>query len=96
MMARFSICSSSAILQEQNHEPDLHRHRHDLRPLRKSRDPRDPAGRSAGRGPQTALREQRLDELQRQVDKLLDVAGPAAQAEALAQAIAEEGYTVAA
>ncbi|HEY1129565.1 MAG TPA: GGDEF domain-containing protein [Roseateles sp.] len=36
---------------------------------------------------QTALREQRLDELQRQVDKLLDVAGPAAQAEALAQAI---------
>ena len=35
----------------------------------------------------TALREQRLDELQRQVDKLLDVAGPAAQAEALAQAI---------
>ena len=36
---------------------------------------------------QTALREQRLDELQRQVDKLLDVAGPAAQAEALVQAI---------
>ncbi|MFG6487364.1 diguanylate cyclase domain-containing protein [Roseateles sp. BYS78W] len=36
---------------------------------------------------QTTLREQRLDELQRQVDKLLDVAGPAAQAEALAQAI---------
>ncbi|MCY4743661.1 GGDEF domain-containing protein [Pelomonas sp. UHG3] len=36
---------------------------------------------------QTSLREQRLDELQRQVDKLLDVAGPAAQAEALAQAI---------
>ena len=36
---------------------------------------------------QTALREQRLDELQRQIDKLLDVAGPAAQAEALAQAI---------
>jgi diguanylate cyclase len=36
---------------------------------------------------QTALREQRLDELQRQVDRLLDVAGPAAQAEALAQAI---------
>ena len=36
---------------------------------------------------QTSLREQRLDELQRQVDKLLDVAGPGAQAEALAQAI---------
>ena len=36
---------------------------------------------------QTTLREQRLDELQRQVDKLLDAAGPAAQAEALAQAI---------
>jgi diguanylate cyclase len=36
---------------------------------------------------QTALREQKLDELQRQIDKLLDVAGPAAQAEALAQAI---------
>lgn len=36
---------------------------------------------------QTALRDQKLDELQRQVDKLLDVAGPAAQAEALAQAI---------
>ncbi|RZJ07741.1 MAG: GGDEF domain-containing protein [Rubrivivax sp.] len=36
---------------------------------------------------QATLREQRLDELQRQVDKLLDVAGPAAQAEALAQAI---------
>ena len=36
---------------------------------------------------QSALREQRLDELQRQVDKLLDVAGPAAQAEALALAI---------
>ncbi len=36
---------------------------------------------------QTALREQKLDELQRQVDKLLDVAGPSAQAEALAQAI---------
>ena len=36
---------------------------------------------------QTTLREQRLDELQRQVDRLLDVAGPAAQAEALAQAI---------
>ena len=36
---------------------------------------------------QTSLREQRLEELQRQVDKLLDVAGPAAQAEALAQAI---------
>jgi diguanylate cyclase len=36
---------------------------------------------------QTALREQRLDELQRHVDKLLDVAGPGAQAEALAQAI---------
>jgi len=36
---------------------------------------------------QAALREQRLDELQRQVDKLLDVAGPAAQAEAMAQAI---------
>lgn len=36
---------------------------------------------------QNALREQRIDELQRQVDKLLDVAGPAAQAEALAQAI---------
>ncbi len=36
---------------------------------------------------QTALREQKLDELQRQVDKLLDVAGPAAQAEALALAI---------
>ncbi|WP_343623070.1 GGDEF domain-containing protein [Roseateles puraquae] len=36
---------------------------------------------------QTSLREQRLDELQRQVDRLLDVAGPGAQAEALAQAI---------
>ncbi|MBV8034980.1 diguanylate cyclase [Roseateles sp.] len=36
---------------------------------------------------QAALREQRLDELQRQVDKLLDVAGPAAQAEALAEAV---------
>ena len=36
---------------------------------------------------QTALREQRLDELQRQVDKLLDVAGPGAQAEAMAHAI---------
>ncbi|MGQ3055353.1 MAG: GGDEF domain-containing protein [Roseateles sp.] len=36
---------------------------------------------------QTALRDQKLDELQRQIDKLLDVAGPAAQAEALAQAI---------
>lgn len=36
---------------------------------------------------QAALREQRLDELQRQVDKLLDVAGPAAQAEALSLAI---------
>ncbi|HEV6966146.1 MULTISPECIES: GGDEF domain-containing protein [Roseateles] len=36
---------------------------------------------------QAALREQRYEELQRQVDKLLDVAGPAAQAEALAQAI---------
>jgi len=36
---------------------------------------------------QAALREQRLDELQRQVDRLLDVAGPGAQAEALAQAI---------
>ncbi|MCF8207253.1 MAG: diguanylate cyclase [Methylotenera sp.] len=36
---------------------------------------------------QTALRDQRLDELQRQVDRLLDVAGPGAQAEALAQAI---------
>ncbi|MCE4554825.1 GGDEF domain-containing protein [Roseateles cellulosilyticus] len=36
---------------------------------------------------QTKLREQRYDDLQRQVDKLLDEAGPAAQAEALAQAI---------
>ncbi len=36
---------------------------------------------------QTALRDQKLDELQRQVDRLLDVAGPGAQAEALAQAI---------
>ncbi|MFG6465597.1 diguanylate cyclase domain-containing protein [Roseateles sp. BYS87W] len=36
---------------------------------------------------QNALREQRLDELQRQIDKLLEVAGPGAQAEALAQAI---------
>ncbi len=36
---------------------------------------------------QAALREQRLDELQRQVDKLLETAGPAAQADALAQAI---------
>lgn len=36
---------------------------------------------------QAALREQRLDELQRQVDKLLDSAGPAAQAEALAQTL---------
>jgi len=36
---------------------------------------------------QASLREQRYDELQRQVDKLLDVAGPGAQAEALVQAI---------
>ena len=36
---------------------------------------------------QATLREQRYDELQRQVDKLLDVAGPGAQAEALVQAI---------
>ncbi|MEO6277128.1 diguanylate cyclase domain-containing protein [Roseateles sp.] len=36
---------------------------------------------------QTSLREQRYDELLRQVDKLLDVAGPGAQAEALVQAI---------
>ncbi|CAM3989279.1 sensor domain-containing diguanylate cyclase [Roseateles saccharophilus] len=36
---------------------------------------------------QTALREQRYDELLREVEKLLDVAGPGAQAEALAQAI---------
>lgn len=36
---------------------------------------------------QAALREQRLDELQRQVDQLLDSAGPAAQAEALAQTL---------
>lgn len=36
---------------------------------------------------QASLREQRLDELLRQVDKLLDTAGPGAQAEALAQAI---------
>lgn len=36
---------------------------------------------------QATLREQRYEELQRQVDKLLDVAGPGAQAEALAQAI---------
>jgi len=36
---------------------------------------------------QAALREQRYDELLREVDKLLDSAGPAAQAEALAQAI---------
>jgi diguanylate cyclase len=45
-----------------------------------------PSG-SARQDLQTALREQRLDELQRQVDKLLDSAGPGAQAEALAQAI---------
>ena len=36
---------------------------------------------------QTALREQRWDELLRQVDQLLDVAGPGAQAEQLAQAL---------
>jgi diguanylate cyclase len=36
---------------------------------------------------QATLREQRYDELQRQVDKLLDTAGPGAQAEALVQAI---------
>ena len=36
---------------------------------------------------QTSLREQRFEELQRQVDRLLDVAGPGAQAEALAQAV---------
>lgn len=36
---------------------------------------------------QTALREQRYDELLREVDRLLDTAGPGAQAEALAQAI---------
>ena len=36
---------------------------------------------------QTALREQRYDELLREVEKLLDTAGPGAQAEALAQAI---------
>ncbi|MFG6429305.1 diguanylate cyclase domain-containing protein [Roseateles sp. LYH14W] len=36
---------------------------------------------------QATLREQRYDELQRQVDKLLEVAGPGAQAEALVQAI---------
>jgi diguanylate cyclase len=36
---------------------------------------------------QTSLREQRFDELLRQVDKLLDVAGPGAQAESLALAI---------
>lgn len=36
---------------------------------------------------QASLREQRLDELQRQVDRLLESAGPGAQAEALAQAI---------
>jgi len=36
---------------------------------------------------QASLREQRYEELQRQVDKLLDVAGPGAQAEALVQAI---------
>ncbi|MEE9475702.1 MAG: GGDEF domain-containing protein, partial [Roseateles sp.] len=36
---------------------------------------------------QTALREQRYDELLRDVEKLLDAAGPGAQAEALAQAI---------
>lgn len=36
---------------------------------------------------QTALREQRYDELLREVEKLLDAAGPGAQAEALAQAI---------
>ncbi|NCT81775.1 MAG: diguanylate cyclase [Comamonadaceae bacterium] len=45
-----------------------------------------PSG-SARQELQAALREQRLDELQRQVDRLLDVAGPAAQAEALTQAI---------
>lgn len=45
-----------------------------------------PSG-SARQDLQMALREHKLDELQRQVDKLLDVAGPAAQAEALAQAI---------
>jgi len=36
---------------------------------------------------QTALREQRYDELLREVDKLLDTAGPGAQAEALVQVI---------
>ncbi|WP_457423886.1 GGDEF domain-containing protein [Roseateles sp. P5_E7] len=36
---------------------------------------------------QASLREQRYDELQRQVDKLLDTAGPGAQAEALVHAI---------
>ncbi len=45
-----------------------------------------PSG-SARQELQTALRDQKLDDLQRQVDRLLDVAGPAAQAEALAQAI---------
>ncbi|MFG6416732.1 diguanylate cyclase domain-containing protein [Roseateles sp. DC23W] len=45
-----------------------------------------PSG-SARQDLQAALREQRLDELQRQVDKLLDTAGPGAQADALAQAI---------
>jgi diguanylate cyclase len=36
---------------------------------------------------QAALREQRYDELLREVDKLLDTAGPAAQGEALSQAL---------
>lgn len=45
-----------------------------------------PSG-SARQELQTALRDQKVDDLQRQVDRLLDVAGPAAQAEALAQAI---------
>ncbi|RZL36710.1 MAG: hypothetical protein EOP35_10420, partial [Rubrivivax sp.] len=45
-----------------------------------------PSG-SARQDLQASLREQRYEELQRQVDKLLDEAGPAAQAEALVQAI---------
>jgi len=45
-----------------------------------------PSG-SARQDLQATLREQRYDELQRQVDKLLDTAGPGAQAEALVQAI---------
>ncbi len=36
---------------------------------------------------QVALREQRFDDVQREIDRLLDTAGPSAQAEALAQTV---------